>query len=1097
VSTPERVHQSRSPRREGPSGSPTGTFDPGRRPPPLQRSLGNRAVGTLLAQLDARAGESARTVAPPVQQPPEAALGTPLLDPTLRAPMECAFGTSFADVNVHTGPVAAAAADALGASAYTVGRDIVFGAGQFDPASTEGRMLIAHELTHIVQQRGATRSGPSAETEAADTEADSAAEKVAVRGDGHRVAVRAPVGVARAEKGYLERARELKEEALAKAEAAKAAALARVRDVEDKARAFAAVATEATRAAVRESTPDTAVVEQKAQAAVKARAAAVTTARKAMPAGKGLARDVVKGYVGTVEGVYLEAANLVDTGLWAVAKLGDAEDLAFGSLDDVAKQAGLGETERKVLATAVRGTAIVVSAGTIGTAGPLTQSLRAAAERTPVDPVTGKPITIDPITGAPMVSGLVSKAFDHVDTAIDSTGAFEGATPDDGLLTTREKSQLVGSIGSQAALAAVGGEEVALGLKIVGALGSLKNIEVAARRNSTPKDPTAFLRSAEFWVAVGNLVLFVIGLHAASSGRKILSLFVDAAILGLATVPPVLKFAHDLEYETGPNRDKILHDDLVQVARAALDVMRQIILHQLGKNAPGGKPTDQTAKGATEQPVVLVKVKPPEHTGPVKPAPSEHTGPVKPALPQQGPDDPYRRPAPPPPEQPWFPIYEKPPPMPKPEPQLPPAPTPEPAKPVKLPPRRRRIDPPPFHDERMPPPLRSKDLSDAVAPKRLTADAEADSHTAAPAPAAHEVATADAGSAGDRGTATVAAETVKATAAAGGGGSGGGGSGPRPPAPKLSAAQRAAAAGAATPGSAGAVRKPLLARSAGSGEPAHTPPRGSVRRKPVVRGATAEGVGEGFDYTYHDPVAPASVEVVRRNGPRPASTVPESPQKRPAFGGDENLGPSIQELFDEAAGRKPGHDSPLESDLPSPQRLRVAPGSLDSAQAARQAGVPDIVIGDAWVFTAQDFPDLSPNPPLPGARPAPPRLPTTGRTVGSPKLAKAASAQGRRLLQDSEWDGDLRITRAELEKAGARLDEVRLNQQQVGPTGSLVDRNRPDLQLCVITGEVRGRRIHIEYDRAPGDRSIAHAERILTNDPDAIVILKIVDWPTK
>lgn len=76
------------------------------------------------------------------------------LDGTTRGFMEGRFGRDFGDVRVHDGPRAAAAADALGARAFTVGRDIFFARGQYRPHSHEGRQLVAHELTHTVQQGG-------------------------------------------------------------------------------------------------------------------------------------------------------------------------------------------------------------------------------------------------------------------------------------------------------------------------------------------------------------------------------------------------------------------------------------------------------------------------------------------------------------------------------------------------------------------------------------------------------------------------------------------------------------------------------------------------------------------------------------------------------------------------------------------------------------------------------------------------------------------------------------------------------------------------------------------------------------------------------
>ncbi|MBR0713548.1 DUF4157 domain-containing protein [Bradyrhizobium liaoningense] len=80
--------------------------------------------------------------------------GTPL-DQDARAFMEHRFAHSFADVRVHTGSDATRSARAVNAHAYTVGRDIVFAGGHYAPDTAQGRRLLAHELTHVVQQRGA------------------------------------------------------------------------------------------------------------------------------------------------------------------------------------------------------------------------------------------------------------------------------------------------------------------------------------------------------------------------------------------------------------------------------------------------------------------------------------------------------------------------------------------------------------------------------------------------------------------------------------------------------------------------------------------------------------------------------------------------------------------------------------------------------------------------------------------------------------------------------------------------------------------------------------------------------------------------------
>ncbi len=72
--------------------------------------------------------------------------------------MESGFGTSFRDVLIHNDSHAAASAKALGANAYTSGRDIYFAAGKYAPENDEGKRLLAHELVHTIQQRANTPS---------------------------------------------------------------------------------------------------------------------------------------------------------------------------------------------------------------------------------------------------------------------------------------------------------------------------------------------------------------------------------------------------------------------------------------------------------------------------------------------------------------------------------------------------------------------------------------------------------------------------------------------------------------------------------------------------------------------------------------------------------------------------------------------------------------------------------------------------------------------------------------------------------------------------------------------------------------------------
>jgi hypothetical protein len=100
--------------------------------------------------------------------------------------MESRLGVDFSGVRIHVNSEAADSARSIGAKAYTVGSDIVFGAGRYDVKSPEGRKLLAHELTHVVQQAGA---GPTAQVihKAADVEPLAKSQNGAAGGAGARL----------------------------------------------------------------------------------------------------------------------------------------------------------------------------------------------------------------------------------------------------------------------------------------------------------------------------------------------------------------------------------------------------------------------------------------------------------------------------------------------------------------------------------------------------------------------------------------------------------------------------------------------------------------------------------------------------------------------------------------------------------------------------------------------------------------------------------------------------------------------------------------------------------------------------------------------
>jgi hypothetical protein len=97
------------------------------------------------------------------------------LDATIQSAMERSFGADFSAVRLHTGEEAAAATAALGARAFTVGEDIGFARGQYGTDRLDQRRLLAHELAHVIQQRGGSGGSGAGGGEPAEHEADRAA----------------------------------------------------------------------------------------------------------------------------------------------------------------------------------------------------------------------------------------------------------------------------------------------------------------------------------------------------------------------------------------------------------------------------------------------------------------------------------------------------------------------------------------------------------------------------------------------------------------------------------------------------------------------------------------------------------------------------------------------------------------------------------------------------------------------------------------------------------------------------------------------------------------------------------------------------------
>lgn len=117
----------------------------------LQRHFGNRYVQRVLAMRSK--STAAADVQPDVAEMIQSARGGGQpLDKGVRSQMESSFGTDFGGVRVHTNAKSDALNQSLNARAFTTGQDIFFGQGNYNPGNSSGRELIAHELTHVVQQ---------------------------------------------------------------------------------------------------------------------------------------------------------------------------------------------------------------------------------------------------------------------------------------------------------------------------------------------------------------------------------------------------------------------------------------------------------------------------------------------------------------------------------------------------------------------------------------------------------------------------------------------------------------------------------------------------------------------------------------------------------------------------------------------------------------------------------------------------------------------------------------------------------------------------------------------------------------------------------
>lgn len=151
----------------------------------LQQRVGNRAVQRLLAQRSSgkKQGGSFEVDEETAQRIEKERGGGQPLDRSMQEKMGSVLGHDFGDVRVHHSPEADALSQNLDAQAFTTGKDIFFRQGAYAPESGEGQELLAHELTHVVQQGTGMTGGGSKMTvnaphDAYENSADAAAQQV-------------------------------------------------------------------------------------------------------------------------------------------------------------------------------------------------------------------------------------------------------------------------------------------------------------------------------------------------------------------------------------------------------------------------------------------------------------------------------------------------------------------------------------------------------------------------------------------------------------------------------------------------------------------------------------------------------------------------------------------------------------------------------------------------------------------------------------------------------------------------------------------------------------------------------------------------------
>jgi len=148
----------------------------------LAAQVGNQAFGQVVGRMQGDGILEGGAVHPSVERAISSSRGSGAsLDRGVQEKFAPQLGDSLGDVKIHADSTADALARSVSARAFATGSDVYFAQGEYKPGTADGDKLLAHELTHVVQQRGAPTSGPmtvSQPGDAMETQADSVADEL-------------------------------------------------------------------------------------------------------------------------------------------------------------------------------------------------------------------------------------------------------------------------------------------------------------------------------------------------------------------------------------------------------------------------------------------------------------------------------------------------------------------------------------------------------------------------------------------------------------------------------------------------------------------------------------------------------------------------------------------------------------------------------------------------------------------------------------------------------------------------------------------------------------------------------------------------------